>query len=513
MTKPIRRRDFLRMAGAGAAAALAGGCTTVSLRPKPAHHGTPNIVFILADDMGFGDLGCQNPKSRIPTPYLNHLASQGVRFTDAHSASAVCTPTRYAILTGRYCWRTRMKAGVLWVWEPPLIDQERLTVPKLLKRRGYHSACVGKWHLGWDWPTTDGIRPGRNELGKNVDFTKPIANGPTTRGFDYYFGTAVPNFPPYCFIENDRTVGIPSAMKPDDMFGCPGPMLPGWKLEEVLPGLTDKAVEYIGQRAKEPDTPFFLYMPLTAPHTPIVPAKEFRGKSQAGKYGDFVHQVDWTAGQVVEALEKHGMADNTLVIFTSDNGSPARNGDKASGPTGSVLRETGHNPSGVLRGMKADIWDGGHRVPFLARWPGHIAAGTTNDELICSVDLMATCAAILDEPLPDNAGEDSYDIRPALLGEKHNKPIREALVHHSGNGAFAIRQGRWKLIIDLGSGGWTKPRVGKPKPGGPEGQLYDMHADISERRNLWLERPDIVERLTQLLDKYRNERRSAPRQG
>ena len=507
MSKGLSRREFLCGIGLGVAAVAAPRWASAI---APRAHGKPNIVFILADDMGYGDLGCQNPESKIPTPNLDRLAAEGVRFTDAHTPAAVCTPTRYGTLTGRYCWRTSLKSGVLWPWAPPLIEPDRLTVPKLLKRHGYRTACIGKWHLGWDWPTTDGKPAEVNGPGKTVDFAKPTRNGPTTRGFDYYFGTAVPNFPPYCFIENDRTVGIPTETKPDSMFGHAGPMLPGWKLEEILPGLTEKAVGYVRDSAKS-GAPFFLYFPLTAPHTPIVPAQEFHGKSQASHYGDFVHQVDWTVGQVLKALEEGGVVDNTLVIFTSDNGSPGRNGENACGPAGSLVKETGHNPSGKLRGMKADVWDGGHRIPFVARWPGHTKPGTTSGELICLADLIATCAAILGENLPDNAAEDSYNILPALLGESRDTPIREAVVHHSGSGFFAIRQGKWKLVTRLGSGGWTKPRSAKPKPGGPKGQLYDMEDDLAEQHNLWLERPDIVERLTTLLEKYQAEGRSAPR--
>ncbi len=507
----MKRREFLRLCGVGAAAMAAQGCASSRTHAGSARRrGKPNIVYILADDMGYGDLECQNAESKIPTPHLNRLAAEGVRFTDAHSPSAVCTPTRYALLTGRYCWRTELKKGVLWPWAPPLLEAERLTVPKLLGGRGYHCACIGKWHLGWDWATTDGRAAVIDGPGENVDFAQPIANGPTTRGFDYYFGTAVPNFPPYCFIENDRTVGIPIETKPKEMFGHAGPMLPGWKLEGILPGLTKRAVEYIDERAGEPARPFFLYMPLTAPHTPIVPAKEFLGKSQAGRYGDFVHQVDWTVGQVLAALKRNRLADNTLVIFTSDNGSPARNGENACGPARSCLKETGHNPSGELRGIKADIYDGGHRVPFVARWPECIPAGKTNGELICHTDLLATCAALLGEELPSDAAEDSYNILPALKTEPLDAPIREAVVHHSGNGAFAIRRGRWKLIIRLGSGGWTKPSSQKPKPGGPQGQLYDMTQDISEQENLWLARPDVVKELTALLDSYRAQGRSTP---
>ncbi len=513
MPNRVRRRIRFQTTALGAATFTIGCCVhaaTSSAAPVD-RYGKPHIVYILADDMGYGDPGCQNPQSKIPTPHLDALASQGIRFTDAHSPAAVCTPTRYGILTGRYCWRTRLTKSVLWPWDPPLIEADRLTVPKLLKKHGYRTACIGKWHLGWDWPTTDGKRPVSNSRGENVDFTRPIGGGPTTRGFDYYFGTAVPNFPPYCFIKNNRTVGLPTETKPKTMFGHPGPMLPGWKLVDILPTLTQQAVDYIRDAAKQPRRPFFLYFPLTAPHTPIVPAAQFQGKSDAGLYGDFVHQVDWTVGQVINALEETGLARNTLVIFTSDNGSPARNGKNASGPAGSVIKEFGHNPNRPLRGMKADIWEGGHRVPFIARWPERIKTGATNDELICQTDLLATCAAILGEALPENAGEDSYNILPALLSARRDKPIREAVVHHSGQGRFAIRQGRWKLITSLGSGGWSRPRSAKPEPGGPRGQLYDMAKDLSERHNLWLESPDVVERLTKLLERYKSEGRSAPR--
>jgi len=383
------RRDFLRGVGATAVmSAWAGVCVGVrgagaaqrgqgkggakaaadrAADASPAAN-RPNIVFILADDMGFGDLACQNPDSKVPTPNLDRLAAEGIRFTDAHSPSAVCTPTRYAALTGRYAWRTRLKRGVLWCWDRPLIEADRLTVGKLLQSLGYDTACVGKWHLGMDWPTTDGKPPvgmGSTRAkgsGSNVDFTKAIANGPTTRGFAYYFGTAVPNFPPYCFIENERTVGLPTVPKPPGMFGCPGPMLEGWKLEGILPGLMHKAVAYIdakGGRAKneafrqKAGAPFFLYMPLTAPHTPIAPAAEFRGKSKAGAYGDFVCQVDHVVGQVLAALKRNGFAENTLVVFTSDNGSPARDG------TIPARRSAASRPTRTRAGTACRSWPAG----------------------------------------------------------------------------------------------------------------------------------------------------------
>ena len=523
------RRDFLRgvgaMAAVGALSGAGGGAaaaTRGAAANTPPAARRPNIVFILADDMGFGDMACQNPDSKVPTPNLDRLATEGMRFTDAHSPSAVCTPTRYATLTGRYAWRGRLKRSVLWCWDRPLIEPDRLTVGKMLKPLGYDTACVGKWHLGMDWPTKDGKPPvgmgttRAKNSGANVDFTQPIANGPTSRGFDYYFGTAVPNFPPYCFIENDRTVGIPTVPKPAGMFGCPGPMLAGWKLEGILPGLMHKALAYIdakGGRGKSDafgqtaGAPFFLYMPLTAPHTPIAPAPEFRGKSKAGAYGDFVHQVDHVVGQVLAALKRNGFQDNTLVVFTSDNGSPARDGTNMGGAPRSVLK-LGHNPSATYRGIKADAYEGGHRVPFVARWPGRIPKGATSDETICHVDLMATVAAIVGAAVSDGAGEDSYNILPALEGKAVGKPIREATVHHSIGGMFCIRQGKWKLIAGRGSGGWTRVKTAKTDP---PGQLYDMQTDSGEKTNVWRKHPQVVHRLTALLGKYKKEGRSTPK--
>ncbi|MHC4518402.1 MAG: sulfatase-like hydrolase/transferase [Planctomycetota bacterium] len=479
----------------------------------------PNVVFILADDMGYGDLACQNPESKIPTPNLDRLAAEGMRFSDAHSPSAVCSPTRYGVLTGRYAWRTRLKRGVLWCWDRPLIERDRLTAGKLLKSHGYDTACIGKWHLGWNWPTTDGKAPvgiGKNapDAGANVDFARPIADGPTTRGFDYYFGTDVPNFPPYCFIENERTVGIPTVPKPKNMFGSAGPMLEGWKLEDILPALGRKAEAYIDAKAgrahhkafrQTQGNPFFLYMPLTAPHTPIAPDAASRGKSQAGAYGDFVYEVDRIVGQVLQALERNSLSQDTLVIVTSDNGSPGRDGTNMSGPTNSV-RKFGHNPSHIYRGIKADAWEGGHRVPFLARWPGRIKPGTVCDETICHVDLVATCADIVGSDLPPDAAEDSVSLLHHLLGRPAAGLSREAVVHHSGNGVFAIRRGKYKFIDGVGSGGWSGKGDGLP------GQLYDLERDPAEQNNLYDDSTyrSIVSDLRSLLERYKRQGRSRP---
>ena len=498
----ITRRNFLKAAGITVTAAITGKVPHSFAAPRS----RPNIVFILADDMGYGDLACQNPESKIPTPNLDRLAARGTRFTDSHSPTAVCTPTRYSILTGRYCWRTHLKKSVLWPWDKPLIETNRLTVAQLLKDNGYDTACIGKWHLGWNWPTKDNKPLKNSDTGETIDFTKPITGGPNDSGFDYYFGDDVPNFPPYCFIENDRTVGIPTELKPKTMFGNKGVMLKDWQLDAVMPTITDRAVKYVNQQTAQ--KPFFLYYSLTAPHTPIAPAEEFKGRSKAGAYGDYVYQVDHSVGQVLDALKQNGFDENTLVIFTSDNGSPARDGSNMNGAPKSV-RKFGHDPSRPWRGIKSDAWEGGHHVPFIARWPKHIPANRTSDQLICHIDFMATVAAILGKKLPANTAEDSYNILPALKGEKLDKPIREALVHCSGNGLLCIRQGRWKLIFGLGPGGFSGP-IKKPKQGQPKGQLYDMIADPKEQKNIYNDHPKVIARLTDLMTKYKTTGRSTP---
>jgi len=476
----------------------------------------PNIVFILADDLGYGDLSCYNNDSKIPTPNLDQLAREGTRFTDAHAPASVCSPTRYAILTGRYSWRTRLQRGVLGPWDKPLIAPERLTVASLLKQHGYATACIGKWHLGLNWQTNDGAPPSTSDDPmSNVDFTKPSTDGPITRGFEHYFGTIVPNYPPYCFVENDHTVGIPSAREGgrDEQFNIPGPMLPGWKLVNILPELTRHAVKWIEDAAKA-KKPFFLYLALTSPHFPVVPAPEFIGKSKAGAYGDFVFQTDWTVGQVLDALKRAGVADDTLVIFTSDNGP-----EVVEIKPGAYDRvpQFHHYSMGPLRGAKRDAWEGGHRVPFLACWPGKIKAGAVSDETMCHVDFMATVAAILGAKIPNTAAEDSVNVLPVLLGEKISAPAREATVHHSSSGKFAIRKGDWVLIDapsgdDNGARGepqWFKDERGYTKHDQP-GELFNVHDDLAERHNYFAEKPELVRELKTLLEKYKADGRSTP---
>jgi arylsulfatase A len=476
----------------------------------------PNIVFILAADLGYGDVGVYNPKSKIPTPNLDRLAAGGMRFTDAHAPSSVCTPTRYALLTGRYAWRSRLKSGVLPPWGAPLIESGRPSVGSLLQAEGYRTACIGKWHLGWTWPTKDGRPPSSasNRL-SNVDFTRPIADGPITRGFDYYFGVDLPNFPPYCYLENDRTVGVPSVTN-TPVFNRPGPMQPWWDWGNILPDITRSAVRYVEDAARaEPRRPFFLYFALTSPHFPVVPAAEFRGRSGAGDYGDFVVQTDWTVGRVLEALDRTGLAENTLVIFTSDNGPEVveiKPGayDRA--------RNEGHFSFGDWRGTKRDVWEGGHRVPFIVRWPGRVPAGAVRSETVSHVDFLATVADVLGVAVPEGAGEDSASVLPLWRGEKPERPAHEAYVHHSGSGKLAIRQGDW-VLIDAASGddngrsgepAWLKEARGYTANTYP-GELYDLASDPGQVRNRYGEQPERVAAMKALLEKYRAEGRSVSR--
>ncbi len=469
----ITRRDFGASIGAAAAKPVS----------RRAQLQTPNIVFILADDLGCGDLGCYKKGSKIDTANIDRLASEGVRFTDAHSGSAVCSPTRYGLLTGRYAWRTRLDRGVLRPFDPPLIEAGRLTLPEMLRLQGYYTACIGKWHLGWDWPRMD----------DHVDFRFAIAGGPVSCGFDYYFGVDVPNYPPYCFIENHRMLGLPSERKTTrDLDGAPGPMLPGWKFDEVLATLTAKAVEHIGLRARSRQ-PFFLYFPLTTPHEPIRPSVRFQGKSGIGAWADLMLETDWAVGEVLSALDRHKLTENTLVIFAGDNGHTSYAGLKE-------LLASGHKPCGELRGYKGDIYDGGHRVPFIARWPGRIQAGGVSRELICLNDMMRTSAAIVSAELPPNSAEDSYDILPNLLGRPAGRRPQRAVVHHSGNGVFAIRRGPWKLIPEQAAP--DKPGMVRP------GELYNLDEDVSETRNVIQEQPTLAKELAALLTKYRRDGRS-----
>lgn len=469
----------------------------------------PNIIYILADDLGYGDVQCYNLKNgKIHTPNIDRLATQGMRFTDAHTSSSVCTPTRYSILTGRYAWRTRLQSGVLEGFSPPLISSNRMTVASLLQSHGYETAGIGKWHLGLNWQTEESSSGGTNQPrtptqkpGRTVDWAKPILNGPTSLGFNYFYGIAASlDMPPFVFIDNDHVTAIPTTEK---KWQRSGPAAESFEAIDVMPELTQKAEHWLEQRAAG-RKPFFLYLAYTAPHTPILPTKEWQGKSALNEYADFVMQTDAAVGQLLAILDRTGLSTNTLVIFTSDNGcSPSANLGQ--------LKAKGHNPSGPWRGHKSDIWEGGHRVPFIARWPGHISAGTTSAETICLSDLLATSAALVGTKLPEAAGEDSVSILPALLGDKPDEPIREATIHHSINGKFAIRRGGWKLALCPGSGGWSGPSdKAAIAQGLPEVQLYNLEADPGESNNVHAKHPDMVKQLTALLHKYVAEGRSTP---
>ena len=482
--------------------------------PRSSAADLPNIVIILADDLGYGDLGCYNAESKIPTPNLDRLAAEGLRFTDAHTPSSVCSPTRYGLLTGRYAWRTRLKSGVLGPFAPPLIEADRLTLAAMLKQHGYQTACVGKWHLGWTWATVDAqapmVLPDRRS---NVNFDHTIADGPTTRGFDMYFGTDVPNYPPYVFISNDRTLGIP-AFRSYTYYNRPGPMLPNWRWVDILPELSRRAVGFIDKAvAVTPRQPFFLYLPLTSPHFPVVPTNEFRGKSGAGEFGDFVAQTDHVVGQILDALETAGVADNTLVIFTSDNG-PEITGEVKVGVYDRI-QQYGHASMGPLRGAKRDTWEGGHRVPFIVRWPGHAPAGETSDQLICLVDMMATLAALVDHDLPQDAAEDSWNMLSAFKGQAVD---RGAVVHHGGGGTFAIRQGDW-VYIDGPSGqdngaangepAWFRSQRGYEEDREPA-KLYNLAEDLAEAHNRRAEQPERAAEMKRRLDAIRQAPTSRP---
>ncbi|MCF7847828.1 MAG: arylsulfatase, partial [Kiritimatiellales bacterium] len=449
---------------------------------------------------GYGDAQALNPTSKIPTPNLNRLAAEGMTFTDAHSGSAVCTPTRYGVVTGRYCWRTRLKRGVLNGYSDHLIDPARLTVAGLLKQNGYHTACIGKWHLGMDLP---------KEGKENIDYSKRIKNGPNVNGFDYFYGiTASLDFPPYVFIENDRFTE--SEIESQSAIGFPGYLRKGpvgkkFKHIDALDHLAEKSVAHIHERAKARQ-PFFLYFPLTAPHKPVMPATRFQGKSRLGPYGDFVMQADWTVGQILKALDETEQTENTVLFFTSDNGSfmyrldampKASEKGHVEDNTVQAFDAKNHHSNYPLRGTKADIWEGGHRVPYFVRWPGKIKQGSRCADPICHVDLMATCAELVGAQLPDNAAEDSFSILPFTLnkgGASRGAPV----VHHSSNGTFALRDGKWKLILGSGSGGRGIP---KSKPGDRPFQLFDMQNDQAETSNLVDKYPEVAGKLEQTMDR------------
>lgn len=461
----------------------------------------PNIVIIFADDLGYGDIACYNSESRIPTPNIDRLAAEGIRFTDAHSADSVCTPSRYGLMTGRYSWRGKLKTGVLFNWEPPLIERTRITIASFLKTNGYRTAISGKWHLGLGFTAKPGKEvnfqeplpwPGGPEpdraISERIDLSIPVFGGPEELGFDETFYTAgcSTDQEPFCFIENRNMLNMKNASyrNPSGSWRS-GMAAPDWVNETVDVSFTEWGLEFIEESHKEkPEQPFFLYLPLSSPHSPHVTAKIALGKSEAGTRGDMVWLVDWATGQISENLEKLGLTENTLLIVTSDNG-PLPGSLEFGKSEGTAKITNGHESMGDWRGRKGRVWEGGHRVPFVARWPKNIPAGSTSDYTFCFTDLLATIADLLDEEFPKSAGEDSFSMLPALLG----KPMehRPAIIHHS-NSSYAMRDGKWKIVFGQGEG-----RV-QPKEG--HGYLFDLETDPYETNDLWNARPNVVEKLT-----------------
>jgi arylsulfatase A-like enzyme len=473
----------------------------------------PNIIYVLADDLGYGDISILNENGKIRTPNIDRIGNEGITFTDAHTSASVCSPTRYGIITGRYNWRSRLKESVLNGYSKALIPKTRTTVASMLQTQGYNTAFIGKWHLGWDWALKDSTNINENNRysnnPKDIDFSKPIKNGPEDLGFEYSYGHCSSlDMAPYVYVENSMPTEVPlttSVDKGEYSWWREGPTASDFIHEDVTPNFFRKSFEYIKEKSKEKN-PFFLYLALPSPHTPILPTKEWQEKSGLNPYGDFIMMIDDYMGQLEKVIKEAGIEKNTLVIFTSDNGcAPSVNFE--------LLEKKGHHPSYIYRGHKADIFEGGHRVPFFVKWPGKIKQGIVSNEVICTTDLMATCADIVGYSLSDDEGEDSYSLLPLFEQDKLDKPFREATVHHSINGSFAIRKGDWKLIMCPGSGGWSFPRPGKDQEvieTLPPIQLYNLKTDPGESLNLQAENVEVSEELKSLLIKYISNGRSTP---
>lgn len=462
----------------------------------------PNVIYILSDDMGYGDISAFNENCAFETPNLDSLCRNGMRFTDAHASAAVCTPSRYSILTGRYNWRSRLKSYVVGGYSQPLIEENRKTVADLFKEQGYRTGMIGKWHLGMDFKkTADFVEKPDFEACDGVDYTGRIGRSPITNGFDYYYGISGSlDMPPYVYIENDRFTAVPDHMtKGIESYWREGPTAPGFRHENVLDELTDKLLEKIDEFKAEP---FFFYFPIPAPHTPILPAKRFQGKSNTNAYGDFVLHCDEVVGRITGKLKELALLENTIVIYTSDNGCSPSAGFKE-------LLAAGHNPSYIFRGAKADIYEGGHRIPLIIQWPNFIRKDMVCERLVCLSDFMATMAEYFKYRLPDNMGEDSVSNLSLWQGNTE-KDVRADLIHQSIDGSLSIRKGDYKLEMCPGSGGWSFPCPGEEQDGMPKYQLYDLSRDIGETKNVIEQYPDIAASLRVLLKEYVLSGRSTP---
>lgn len=481
----------------------------------------PNVVIILADDMGYGDVSCCNPTARTHTPSIDELAREGIRFTDAHTAGALCVPSRYGLLTGRYFFRVPQQHS-FWGYGAPLIENGRETIGSMMQKAGYTTACIGKWHLGLQWPLKDPAKPliPHRKLGPtNADFSGIIGQGPNTRGFDYSFiMPASLDMPPYVFVRNDRVVDPEMIMvnevyptrKPDTrmvwdkkyvgkkdiywgrgIWWRNGEMSASFRVEDCLDILVEEGISFMEEQVrKSPDKPFMLYLPLTGPHTPWVPRETFIGSTSLGTYGDFIAQIDDVVRRIVKTLKSLGIEENTLLIFTSDNGGHWSEED---------ILTYAHQSNYGARGQKGDIWDGGHHVPFIVRWPVVIRRPDTCNQTMGLIDIMATLAEMLGQEIPEPFAEDSYSFFPVLKGDAGTSP-RDQIIYLSGSGRLAIKEGDWKFIDCLGSGGFTAPVMLEPVEGGPRGQLYNLSKDPLEQYNLYLREPDIVGHLSRMLD-------------
>lgn len=471
----------------------------------------PNVVILYADDMGVADVSYGNAEAKIQTPNLDRLAAQGMTFTDGHSSSGICTPSRFALLTGQHHWRRFH--GIVGAFGGTVFEDDDFTIPKMFQSKGYNTGAFGKWHLGWDF---DAVRREGREAGdpdpEAYDWTKSFPDGPLNQGFDYYWGDGTINFPPYCWIENDHFVTIPTlpVIKSEPLAGAgsfrPGPMAESWNPYDILPTITNKTVEWLGKQSA--DKPFFAYLAFNSPHYPIVPNEEFHGKSRAGYYGDFVIETDAQVGKVLDALNKTGVANNTIVIFTADNGAETAAFDR--------LKEFDQWSSGEFRGVKRDIYEGGHRVPFIVRWPAQVEAGAVSDEVVSQVDLAATFAKLVGHALSEGEAIDSYNLLPVLRGENYKKPLRTATVQNTNAGKYALRQGDW-VLVDAESGASKKEGkhyleyfglsdFGKDR----DGLLFNLKNDPRQSKDLSGEYPEKVEQMRALLKRYVGGERCAP---
>jgi len=479
----------------------------------------PNIVIILADDLGYGDVGCYGA-TKVKTPNIDRLAHEGICFTNAHSPASVCTPSRYNLMTGRYCWRTWAGHGVVWANDPLLIDESRMTIASLLHSEGYSTGCIGKWHLGFSKPGNEGWD---DLLGP--DFNLDLQPGPTDVGFDYFYGMPAVGQIPNIFIEGHHVVNL-SPSDPIRFINDPRPeyqvdylkrprtsptalkLASGnsaeYRFDDAAILLTKKAIDFI---EKEHRKPFFLYFAPRNIHAPLRPNDRFKGSSEIGDYGDFIHELDWSVGEVLATLDRLQLTNNSLVIFASDNG-----GVQAYKQIKHADIQ-GHKINGALRGQKTEVYEGGHRVPFIVRWPGRVASGRKSDVLVANTDMLATFAELLERKLPDDMGEDSFSFLSSILGKSTNQPVRKSLVTDSMMGLFAIQEGQWKLIFGKGGGGFYlegKSQLDSTSTNDPPGQLYNLDIDLGETNNLYAEKPEIVAHLTLLLEKIRSDEHSRP---